>query len=184
MLGTRVQLLYAHPVTHAPCPYDNYHGGMPLLCSGPEKQPTGPISAICWLAAIPKRPEKNITATRHGSWQRGWLKQGSRGHAGDGDITASWFIYQQDDWKSTTGRSIAPPPGRKIARPVGLTTNFAFAVRNRPRVRAQVTPIISIRPSLLSIAFFASWVCPYVSATRVKWMWVCTLLSYIAAIAA
>ena len=126
MLGTRVQLLYAHPVTHAPCPYDNYHGGMPLLCSGPEKQPTGPISAICWLAAIPKRPEKNITATRHGSWQRGWLKQGSRGHAGDGDITASWFIYQQDDQGSTTGSSIAPPPGRKIARPVGLTTNVAF----------------------------------------------------------
>ena len=103
VLGTRVQLLYAHPVTHAPCPYDNYHGGMPLLCSGPEKQPTGPISAICWLAAIPKRPEKNITATRHGSWQRGWLKQGSRGHAGDGDITASWYIYEQDEQKITTG---------------------------------------------------------------------------------
>ena len=28
VLGTLVQLLYAHPVTHAPCPYDNYHGGI------------------------------------------------------------------------------------------------------------------------------------------------------------
>ena len=57
-------------------------------------------------------------------------------------------------------------------------------VRNRPRVRAPVSPIIGIYSSLVRIAFFASWVCPYVSATRVKWMWVCTLLSYIAAIAA
>ena len=135
MLGTRVQLLYAHPVTHAPCPYDNYQGGMPLLCSGPEKQPTGPISAICWLAAIPKRPEKNITATRHGSWQRGWLKQGSRGHAGDGDITASWLIYQQDDQGSTSrskqglfqghptlplGRWMRPAPPQEPGMPVRL----------------------------------------------------------------
>lgn len=181
MLGTRVQLLYAHPVTHAPCPYDNYHGGMPLLCSGPEKRPTGPISAICWLAAIPKRPEKNITATRHGSWQRGWLKQGSRGHAGDGDITASWYIYEQHETKIR----LAATAGT-IDRALGRVDDQCrlCVVRNRPRVRAPVTPIVSIHPSLLSIAFFASWVCPYVSATRVKWMWVCTLLSYIAAIAA
>ena len=74
----------------------------------------------------------------------------------------------------TMGRVCAGWQGRGRA---GSARGFAL-------VCSPVGLIARSPPSLLSIAFFASWVCPYVSATRVKWMWVCTLLSYIAAIAA
>ena len=127
---------------------------MPLLCSGPEKQPTGPISAFFGLAASQKRPEKNMTATWHGSWQGGWLKQGSRGQAGEGISQHHGLYIVRMSSKTDSDRMATADLRRKIARPGGLTTNFASVVRDRPRVRIPVTPISRQHPPLVHTTFF------------------------------